>query len=210
MIGAFGSSRWSEALSEAVRWHEGQTRKGSGLPYVIHCIEVAAVLERLGFDEPVVIAGLLHDTLEDTEIPRDFVRDRFGSEVLETVDALTETKCDDHGAKRPWIDRKREHVRTLRQSSRSVRAVALADQWQNLSSVLRDRRENDTDFWAQFNASPGDYVRYHRRRLEACAGAEPGIRELSGEVAALITELESRLEVSGIEATTRFTDSDWA
>ena len=48
-------------------WHRGQTRKGSDLPYLVHPFAVAMILDRLGFDEDVVIAGLLHDAVEDTE-----------------------------------------------------------------------------------------------------------------------------------------------
>lgn len=210
MIGPFEDGNWAKALSLAFRWHAGQTRKNSGLPYVIHCIEVAANLERLGFAEPVVIAGLLHDILEDTEIdPRELAA-AFGAEVHEIVAALTETKTDECGAKRPWIDRKRDHVKHLCQSSEAVRGVALADQRQNLASVLKDWNPRDPEFWSAFNASPGDYLDYHRRRLAGCRGEEPGVRELSSEVARLIEELAGRLDDSGLVASKKFADPDWA
>jgi (p)ppGpp synthase/HD superfamily hydrolase len=210
MIGAFDDATWSKALSLAFRWHAGQTRKNSGLPYVIHCIEVAANLERLGFAEPVVIAGLLHDILEDTEIDPQELRAAFGPEVHEIVAALSETKADASGSKRPWIDRKRDHIRHLRHSNEAVRGVALADQRQNLDSVLRDWKAGDLEFWSAFNASPGDYLGYHRRRLAGCRGVEPGVRELSFEVSRLIEELAMRLDESGLAASTKFADSDWA
>jgi len=209
MIEPFADRRWSDALAVAFRWHSGQLRKSTGLPYVIHCVEVAACLERLGFGEPVVIAGLLHDILEDTEIPPNDLSDLFGSEVFEIVQALTETKRDEAGAKRPWIDRKRDHIRHLRDSDNHVRAVALADQWQNLSSVLADGKLGEGNFWMAFNASPGDYLEYHRRRLFACGGDEAGIRELSREVGRLIEKVAARLADSGVDSTAKFGDSDW-
>jgi len=210
MIGPFEDGAWSKALSLAFRWHAGQTRKNSRLPYVIHCIEVAANLERLGFAEPVVIAGLLHDILEDTQIDPQELRAAFGPEVHEIVAALSETKADASGAKRPWIDRKRDHIRHLRHSSEAVRGVALADQRQNLASVSNDGKAGDPAFWAAFNASPGDYLEYHRRRLAGCRGEEPGIRELAFEVSRLIEEVSVRLEESGLAASPKFADSDWA
>jgi len=210
MIGPFADASWSQALVEAFRWHAGQTRKSSGLPYVIHCIEVAVTLERLGFPEPVIIAGLLHDILEDTAIDPDFLRREFGKEVYDIVAALTERKRDNANQKRPWIDRKREHIRHLRESGVEVRAVALADQRQNLVSILGDPDVDDPVFWAAFNASPGDCLNYHRRRLAGCRGDELGLRELSDEVAALIVRLEGRLADSGQAKSVQFGEKDWA
>ncbi len=210
MIEPFADRCWADALTLAFRWHSGQFRKSTGLPYVIHCVEVAACLERLGFGEPVVIAGLLHDILEDTEIPPNELSDLFGSEVSEIVQALTEKKLDESGKKRPWIVRKRDHISHLRQSGEHVRAVALADQRQNLSSVLEDGKLGESSFWAAFNASPGDYLEYHRRRLMACGGDEPGIRELAGEVGRSIEKVAARLAGSGLDFSTKFGESDWA
>ncbi|MBI1325266.1 HD domain-containing protein [bacterium] len=209
MIEPFADRRWAEALAMAFRWHSGQTRKSTGLPYVIHCVEVAANLERLGFDEPVVIAGLLHDILEDTAIPPDTISERFGREVLEIVQALTEKKRTESGQKRPWIDRKRDHIRHLRHSGRNVRGVALADQRQNLESVLDDGKLGEPGFWAAFNASPGDYLEYHRRRLAACRGDEPGIRELTAAVAVSIERIAENLARTGLKVAAEFGDSDW-
>lgn len=209
MIEPFADRRWADALAMAFRWHSGQTRKSTGLPYVIHCVEVAANLERLGFDESVVISGLLHDILEDTEIPSATLAERFGPEVMEIVQALTEIKLDSTGKKRPWIDRKRDHIRHLRHSGIKVRAVALADQRQNLESVIADGNLGDSGFWAAFNASPGDYLEYHRRRLAACRGEEPGIRELSDSVSGSIDAIAAMLDDSGMEVTAKFGDSDW-
>lgn len=209
MIEPFADRHWADALAMAFRWHSGQIRKSTALPYVIHCVEVAANLERLGFGEQVVIAGLLHDILEDTAIPPATIADRFGPEVLEIVQALTETKRDAAGQKRPWIDRKRDHISHLRDSDASVRAVALADQRQNLESVITDGNQAESGFWAAFNASPGDYLEYHRRRLEACRGDESGIRELTEAVTDSIEKVAASLAESGVDATAKFGDSDW-
>ena len=66
-----GTAAWSPALERALRWasqgHEGQIRKGSPVPYIEHPMAVAMILDRAGFDEDVVIAGLLHDLVEDTD-----------------------------------------------------------------------------------------------------------------------------------------------
>jgi (p)ppGpp synthase/HD superfamily hydrolase len=209
MIAPFEETRWSIALAEAFRWHEGQTRKSSGQPYVIHCVEVAAMLERLGFDESVVIAGLLHDTLEDTQSPPDRIAELFGDRVLAIVQALTERKCDENRRKRAWIDRKREHIGHLRRSQESVRAVALADQRQNLTSVLRDWKTGDPSFWNEFNGTPPDYLNYHQTRLIACEGPEACLAPLIEGVREALTLLGVRIADELADVVPKFDEKDW-
>ncbi len=68
--------------------HEGQMRK-SGEPYIIHPLSVAMLLVELGMDTPSIVAALLHDVVEDTDVPLETIRKKFGSEVSELVDGLT-------------------------------------------------------------------------------------------------------------------------
>ena len=90
------------AMERALRWaadhHRDQRRKGSDLPYVQHPMAVALILERAGWPEPVVIAGLLHDLVEDTDVTLDRVRDTFGDGIAALVDACSEVKLDARGA----------------------------------------------------------------------------------------------------------------
>ena len=73
------SDPWTPNLERALRWaaqgHDGQVRKGSPVPYIEHPMAVAMILDRAGFPDEVVIAGLLHDLVEDTDVTRDDVRD---------------------------------------------------------------------------------------------------------------------------------------
>src|SRR4051794_25884259 len=104
-------------LERALRWassaHHGQFRRGGHAPYVEHVMAVALILDRLGFAEDVVIAGLLHDLVEDTAATLEQVEARFGAAVAETVRHCSEVKTDGEGRKRPWIDRKRDHLEAL-------------------------------------------------------------------------------------------------
>ena len=72
----------------ATRAHRGQTRK-SGDPYIMHPLEVALLVAQLNLDAPSVCAGLLHDTVEDTEATVEDVRYQFGQEVAGLVESLT-------------------------------------------------------------------------------------------------------------------------
>ena len=68
--------------------HKGQKRK-SGEPYFIHCVAVATILADWGMDKNMVISGLLHDTIEDTNISKDDIINRYGEDVLYLVESVT-------------------------------------------------------------------------------------------------------------------------
>jgi len=82
------------AYERAVRQHSSQRRK-SGEPYIIHPLAVAQILADLGMSPTVVAAGLLHDTVEDTDYTLDQCREEFGDTVAGLVDGVTKlTKMD--------------------------------------------------------------------------------------------------------------------
>lgn len=163
---------YSDDLEAALRWaarcHQGQTRRASGLPYFQHVVAVAMILDRLGYGEEVVIAGLLHDVVEDTEATLDDVRQRFGSTVAELVAQGTEVKLDDQGLKRPWIDRKRDHLAAMVGAPAEARALLLADKLHNLASIARDLHDG-RPIWSTFNAPRAQVLWYYREAIETLA-----------------------------------------
>lgn len=80
---------YTKALIFAAKAHHGQYRKGSGLPYIVHPIAVAALAHERGWPEHVVTACLLHDTVEDTATTIEDIRAEFGEKVARIVAALT-------------------------------------------------------------------------------------------------------------------------
>ncbi|MQA76024.1 MAG: HD domain-containing protein [Solirubrobacterales bacterium] len=78
------------ALAWARELHGGQTRAVDRAPFILHPLEVAALLFGRDFDDEVVAAGLLHDAVEDTDVGVDEIRARLGDRVAEIVGALTE------------------------------------------------------------------------------------------------------------------------
>jgi (p)ppGpp synthase/HD superfamily hydrolase len=172
------SPRLERALRSSAAWHAGQTRKGSDVPYFEHAVAVAMILDREGFDEDVVIAGLLHDVVEDTEATFEDVTDRFGPAVCETVRACSEIKYDAEGRKRPWIDRKREHLAALCRADTSARAVILADKLHNLTCIELDLAEG-RPVWGHFNADRTQVLWYYRATIDACASEDPRVEALA-------------------------------
>ena len=187
----------SPALERALRWaavaHRGQVRKGVDTPYFQHLAAVAMILDRLGFDEDVVIAGLLHDVVEDAEVHLREVRERFGRVVAELVAACSEQKTTAEGQKRPWSDRKRDHLEALAGATVEARAVVLADKLHNLLSISCDLSDG-RQVWSIFNAGRADVVWYYRTTIERLGTGDPRLESLAGHCARLLAEIEGFAE----------------
>ena len=82
------SRRIEKAIKLATEAHEGQTRK-SGEAYISHPLAVMKILEDWGMDEDTVIAGVLHDTIEDTDMTLEQIKSEFGEPVAFLVDGVT-------------------------------------------------------------------------------------------------------------------------
>src|SRR6185369_8227268 len=81
-----------QLIHRAVDWAEDlhkEQKRASGEPYIIHPIQVAAILAQLKMDAPTVIAGILHDVLEDTSASATDMEKLFGPEVVSLVDGVT-------------------------------------------------------------------------------------------------------------------------
>jgi (p)ppGpp synthase/HD superfamily hydrolase len=96
------------ALVWATRMHRGQSRAVDEAPFILHPVEVAALLANRGCDEHVIAAGLLHDAVENTGAGVEDIRERFGDRVAEIVAAVTEdATIEDYAARKEAL---REHV----------------------------------------------------------------------------------------------------
>src|SRR6266568_7542602 len=85
-----------KAYVYSAKVHQGQIRK-SGEPYLIHPLEVAGILAEMRLDEASVVAGLLHDTIEDTLAKPEEIHELFGPEVLALVEGVTKLGTFSHG-----------------------------------------------------------------------------------------------------------------
>jgi (p)ppGpp synthase/HD superfamily hydrolase len=182
-------------LEQAMRWaaqaHDGQTRRGSGTPYFAHVAAVALVLDGAGFDEDVVIAGLLHDVVEDTATTLEDVAARFGASVAEIVRQCSEVKTDAQGKKRPWLDRKRDHIAAVAGAPLAARGVILADKLHNLICIELDLCER-RPVWSEFHAGREQVIWYYHAIIDACGDDDPRLAQLAGschQVLARVTAL---------------------
>ena len=82
------SPRIQQAIKVATKAHEGQLRK-TGEPYIIHPLAVMKILQEWNMDEDSIVAGVLHDTVEDTELTLKDVEEQFGKDVAFLVNGVT-------------------------------------------------------------------------------------------------------------------------
>ncbi|MGD8624264.1 MAG: HD domain-containing protein, partial [Anaerolineae bacterium] len=147
------SQRYDAALALAARTHRTQVRKGSDVPYIVHPVHVSVILIRHGLDEQTAIAGLLHDVVEDQDVPLAQIEAEFGPDVATMVEALTERKTAG-GVERPWEDRKRELLDQLRAAGRPAVAVKAADAIHNIGATADDLRHRGSGIWRHFKRGP--------------------------------------------------------
>ncbi len=90
------SDRIKKAVALATKAHEGQFRK-TGEPYIVHPLAVKKILEEWGMDEDTIIAGVLHDTVEDTSLTLNDIKQEFGEPVAFLVDGVTKLSTARNG-----------------------------------------------------------------------------------------------------------------
>jgi hypothetical protein len=125
--------RIEQAIAAAAVLHEGQTRKGDmPFPYVTHCFSIAVLLMDYTDNEDVIVAGLLHDTLEDTDYTEEELRNDFG----ETVAALVTTVSEPARSESSWEERKRAYEAQLTAGPSEALLIAAADKIHNMRSSI--------------------------------------------------------------------------
>lgn len=134
-----------EAVAFAKRAHAGAVRKGTSIPYITHPMETAVIVSLMTDDEDLIVAALLHDVIEDTDVTPAELERRFGRRVTELVLAETEDKGGS------WFERKSATVENLRGASLENKILTLADKLSNLRSTARDYLMVGEDVWQRFN-----------------------------------------------------------
>ncbi len=133
-----------KAYEFSVRAHEGQTRR-SGEPYVKHPVAVAGVLTSLKTDVTAIVAGLLHDTLEDTVATTDELQREFGKEVVHLVDGVTKIgKITFRSSEERQAENFRKMVLSMADDIRVV-IIKLADRLHNMRTLehLKESKQHE-------------------------------------------------------------------
>jgi len=191
------SDRINHALAFAAKHHDQQVRKGTRLPYLTHPANVAVILTRYGCDDVTVVAGILHDVIEDcvtkdytAEMLEQRIASKFGADVLQTVLAVTHRKVDDDGDEFTAEERKQDYLRRLADADDRARWVCAADKLHNANTILSDlqRTIQPDSVWARFKAGKEGTIRWYRsvhERLRDLGFDAPIMAELEQTVKSL-------------------------
>lgn len=153
-----------KAYDIGIRMHDGQLRK-SGEPYFIHPLAVAKILAELGMDERTIVAGLLHDVVEDTEYSREQLKTEFGEEIMLLVDGVTKLGSLKVDSKE---ERQAENLRKMFLAmSKDIRVliIKLADRLHNLRTInymtepkILEKCQETLDIYAPLASRLGIYT----------------------------------------------------
>ncbi len=161
------SRRFSDAFDYALLAHAGQTRKGTDVPCIAHCLAVAALALEAGGDEETAIAALLHDVVEDCGGPPrlEEIGNQFGETVARIVAECSDT---DQAPKPPWKARKQAWLDAFPRSSPSAQLVATCDKLHNARSILADLRTVGDAIWMRFSGGREGTLWYYASFIALC------------------------------------------
>ena len=125
--------------------HKGAHRKGTRIPYIVHPLETALIASMLTNDEEILAAALLHDTIEDTGVTYEDLKQEFGTRVADLVLAESEDKS------KTWIERKGHTLEHLKTASPAEKILTMADKLSNIRSMARDYLLVGEELWQRFN-----------------------------------------------------------
>tara|TARA_Y100000589_G_C27188705_1_gene643808 strand:- start:749 stop:1297 length:549 start_codon:yes stop_codon:yes gene_type:complete len=179
------SNKYEEAIAYATSAHKGQKRKGTSKPYISHPTAVAQILRSIGANEEVIIAGLLHDTVEDTASTIEDIRHKFGDQVAKIVDSVTEVKA----AGNTWKQRKDNYLKRLEQDDTpfEVFLVVGADKLHNLSTTHDEWLKIGDEVFNRFNAGKESQSWYYRSVTNLLT--RKGVTDLANQINAILDEI---------------------
>ena len=129
----------NKAKMLAGKAHEGQFRKYSGLPYIVHPIEVATIVQTVEHSEEMIAAALLHDVVEDTDYSFEDIAKEVSPEVADLVKGLTDVSNPEDGNRKVRKAIDKDH---LAEQNAEVQTIKLAD----VISNSQDIKANDPKF----------------------------------------------------------------
>jgi GTP pyrophosphokinase len=189
--------RVAEAVAFAIQKHGDQVRKGTSTAYLTHLLAVASLVGESGGSEDEVIAGILHDAVEDgggAPVLAE-IRDQFGPGVGAIVKSCTDS--DAVGEKAPWLERKRAYMAHLLEAPIPVLRVVCADKLHNVQAIAKDLRTHGAAVFERFRGDREGTLWYYRS-IARLFGAliqdepdlDPGLRAMIRELRESVGRLE--------------------
>jgi GTP pyrophosphokinase/guanosine-3',5'-bis(diphosphate) 3'-pyrophosphohydrolase len=148
----------------ARKYHSGQIRKGDGLEYLIHLLEISYLLIEYDSSERIISASFCHDLLEDTECLESEIESVCGSDVLQIVKAVSnDSKLN---GRENWWKKKQSYIKSVQAGGAEAIVVCLADKIVNMRSLIKVYEEEGASIWSKFNASVTEKIEFEKMVLE--------------------------------------------
>jgi hypothetical protein len=166
------SDRINHALAFAAKHHDQQVRKGTRLPYLTRPANVAVILTRYGRDDYTVVAGILHDVIEDCVLDaypysmlEQRIGEKFGREVLDMALTVAHRRVDDDGIDLSTDDRREDYLERLALANDSARWLCAANELHSANSIVADLRRtiDPNSVWSRFTGGRDATIHGHRR-----------------------------------------------
>ena len=153
------------AIIFAVKAHAGTERRGKGYPYIVHPMEAVEIVATMTKDQELLAAAILHDTVEDTNVTVDQIRDEFGDRVADLVASESDEMPAGVSEEDSWHARKQAAIDRLSNASHDAKIVALGDKLSNMRAIARDYAEQGDKLWNIFHTNDPKEHEWHYRGL---------------------------------------------
>ena len=156
-----------KAIEFATKAHEGQFRKGTTRPYIVHPLEVGRIVATMTEDEEIISAAILHDTVEDCE---GVTVERLAREFSDRVANLVAQESEDKS--KSWHERKSATIERLRTASHEVKLIGLADKLSNIRGILKDYQETGEAVWLKFRMKDKNIIGWYYKSIRESLASE--------------------------------------
>ncbi len=165
-----------QAVEIATEAHKTQKRKGTDIPYIVHPLTVGIFLAKAGCSDDVVVAGIMHDTVEDTDMTVEDVEKIFGKKIADIVAQCSEPPQEE----KDWEERKLHTIQLLENAPIEVKQVIAADKLANIKSISADLERIGQDVWKKFKRGKEKQKWYYSSILKALSKdlSDPALKKL--------------------------------
>lgn len=153
------------AIIMAVKAHSGTERRGKGFPYIVHPMEAMEIVSTITPDQELLAAAVLHDTVEDTDVTVEMIREEFGERVASIVASESDNFVEGVSEEDSWLSRKRRSIEILSAASLDVKIVALGDKLSNMRAIARDYSVIGDEIWNLFHMKDKSFHKWRFRGL---------------------------------------------
>ena len=156
----------SEAIAFSTKAHDGMRRRKNNVPYILHPMEVGAIVGTMTDKQEVIAASVLHDVVEDAGITMEEIEEKFGPRVKELVASETENKREELPPEETWFVRKEESLEKLRTTDDiEILMLWIGDKLSNIRAIYRDFLVEGNALWNKFHQSDINVQAWYYRSI---------------------------------------------